>query len=67
LAAGVAAAQGGVDVGRAGVVVKLGLGQGFQQGALVVTGGKVQEGARDRGAWKTGIEEEVFGAQAALV
>ena len=66
-AAGVAATKRAFDVGWACVVVKPGFGQSLQKGAAVVAGGEVEEGARDRGGRKTGIEEEVSGAQAASV
>jgi hypothetical protein len=48
-------------------VVELGFGEGSEEGALVVAGGEVEERPRDRRGWKTGIEDEVVGAQAALV
>ena len=64
-AAGVAAAQGAFDVGRACVVVKLGFGQGSEEGWWVVAGGEIEEGARDRRAWKADIEDEVSGAELA--
>jgi hypothetical protein len=43
------ATQPALDVGGAQVVVELGLGERAEQRAVLVAGGEVQEGARDRG------------------
>jgi hypothetical protein len=59
----VAAAQRALDVLWAQVVVELGLGEGAQEGALVIAGGEVEEGACDGGAAETGIEGDVAVAE----
>jgi hypothetical protein len=53
-AARVAPAEGAEDVDGAGVVVELGLRERAEESALVIAGGEVQEGARDRGGGEAG-------------
>ena len=64
-AARVPAAQGALQVLRAQVVLELGFRERSQQRAVVVAGGEVQEGARDRGGREAAVERGVARAQVA--
>jgi hypothetical protein len=64
-AAGVPAAQGALDVRGAQVVVELGFREGAQQRAVLVAGGKVEEGARHRGGGEAAVVGDVVRAQSA--